>query len=92
MTDSAFPPAPVSRMRPGETIIVSKCLKCGNEIKLAIGSMTREQVERAVDAMDGNSGECPGGYHVELSGWRRMWDLDRAISEHFAAREAQGNE
>lgn len=87
MTDSPMSPAPVRRIVPGEAVIVSKCLKCGNEIKLAIEGLTREQVETAVARIDHQIGECPGGFHVELGGWRRTWDLDRAIAEYYAAQE-----
>lgn len=89
MTDSAMSPAPTRRIAPGEEVITSRCLKCGNEIKLAITGLTREEVEDLVSKLDFVPGECPGGYHVELSGWRRLWDLDKAIAEHYAAKEAQ---
>ena len=89
MTDSSMSPAPVRRIAPGEEVITSHCLKCGNEIKLAITGLTREQVESAVAKLDCQVGECPGAFHVELGGWRRMWDLDKAIAEHYAAKEAQ---
>lgn len=89
MTDSTMSPAPVRRISPGEEVITSHCLKCGNEIKIAVTGLTRAQVESAVAKLDTQCGECPGGYHVEFSGWRRMWDLDKAIAEHYAAKEAQ---
>ena len=92
-TEQPWPmsPAPMRRIAPGEELIRSHCLKCGNEIKIAVAGLTREQVESAVATLDHQTGECPGGFHFELGGWRRMWDLDKAIAEHYAAKEAQAN-
>lgn len=88
MTDSSIAPCPIKRLDPAvqSEIIVSKCLKCGNEIRVDVTGMTREHVEAAIDKLDGQMGECPGGFHVELSGWRRIWDLDKAVEKHFGSR------
>jgi hypothetical protein len=90
-TENIYPmsPAPVRRIVPGEQVIKTKCLKCGNEIKIAVEGLTRAQVEAAIEQFDHNTGECPGGYHIELSGWRRMWDLDRAVAEYYDGKETQ---
>jgi hypothetical protein len=74
----------VRRITPGEEVIVSRCRKCGNEIKLAVDGLTRAQVEERIKLLDCQVGECPGGFHVELGGWRRLWDLDQAVAEHYA--------
>ena len=87
MTPSSLSPCPVRKVEPNEEMIISHCIKCGNEIRLAVNGLTREKVEEAVSFFDHNIGECPGGYHVEMGGWRRMWDLDRAIAEHFNERK-----
>jgi hypothetical protein len=29
---------------------------------------------------------CPG-YHVEMGGWRKLWNLDKAINEAFSEEE-----
>lgn len=76
-------PAPCYRITPGEPVITTKCSKCGNTIKLAVKGLTREQVETAIAKLDHSPGECPGGYHVELSGWRRLWNLDEAVEAYF---------
>jgi hypothetical protein len=34
--------------------------------------------------IDGVPMECPGGYHVELGGWRKLWNLDDMIAAYEA--------
>jgi hypothetical protein len=88
MSPSPLSPIPVSRHDPNEPgIITTHCKKCGNEIKTALGDLTRAQALEKLSALDQQIGECPGGFHVEFGGWSRLWDLERAINEHFDAKE-----
>jgi len=54
------------------------CVKCGTRLTLDFGDMNREEALRHAAKIDRIPMECPG-YHVELSGWRRLWQLDKAI-------------
>lgn len=90
MIDSPMSPAPVRRLEPTDTnVLTTHCKKCGNEIRLCLGELTREQATAALDRLDLQTGECPGGFHVEFGGWSVMWDLRRAVAEHYDAKEKQ---
>ena len=58
------------------------CRKCGTPVTLDFGHMTREQALDVAAKIDIGPRECPG-YHVELSGWRRLWRMDEAIEALF---------
>jgi hypothetical protein len=64
------------------TCVRTTCTKCGTEITLDFGDATKEQALEIAEKMDKQSRECPG-WHVELSGWRRMWQLDDAIHRAY---------
>jgi len=76
MASVAKPPVPVEVLGPGK--VRTHCQKCGEAIVLEFGDMTREEAEAVVKQVDDGPRECPG-YHVELTGWRRLWQMDEAI-------------
>ena len=55
-----------------------KCRKCGTPVTLDFGDMTREQALEVAAKIDRMPQECPG-FHVELTGWRKLWCMDEAI-------------
>ena len=61
-----------------------KCRKCNTPITLDFGGMTRSEAEAVVNTLDRTPRECPG-YHVELSGWRRLWRMDEALDAIYPA-------
>lgn len=67
--------------------IKTTCTKCAATIRLDLGEMSKEEAVEAAEMMDRQSRECPGG-HVELSGFRRMWNLDDAIHRAYDLGEA----
>ena len=54
------------------------CAKCGTIITIDFGGLDRTEAARLIREMDRIPRECPG-YHVELSGWRRLWHLDECL-------------
>lgn len=60
------------------------CRKCGTAIKINLGQLSLDEARRKVAAIDSNPMECPG-YHVELTGWARLWSLDLMLREYEAA-------
>ena len=55
-----------------------KCQKCGEAITVKFGNLTRAEAEAKIAELDHTPMSCPG-YHVELGGWRRLWNLDAAL-------------
>ena len=53
-------------------IWTTKCLKCGTEQKIRLGNIPLTEARQAV------ARECPGGYHVEIGGWRYYWNVVEA--------------
>ena len=82
MANVAKPPVPVEVIGPGE--VRTHCQKCGDPIILKFGDMTREEAEAVVKQVDIIPQSCPG-YHVELSGWRRLWQMDEAIDALYGS-------
>ena len=58
--------------------IETTCTKCGARIMLDFADMTKAQALAVAERIDNTPREC-AGQHVELSGWRKMWQLDGAI-------------
>ena len=74
------------------------CLKCGTVQRVRFGTLPETDpaaMDRALAALDDTPRECSGGYHVELTGWVRRWQLDTArdmimaeIAKQHAATKA----
>jgi len=62
----------------GENRVRVKCRKCRTPITLDFGGLSREEALAMTAVIDRTPRECPG-FHVELSGWRRLWRMDEAI-------------
>jgi hypothetical protein len=62
------------------------CRKCGERIRIEFGDLTRAEAVELVDNLDRQPRECPG-YHVELSGWRRLWRLDDAVAAVYGEED-----
>lgn len=87
MNDRELPiigPFPVSHKDDCKGVIIqTKCRKCGETINIHIPpDYTREQVIEAAKSLDHTPGHCPG-WHCELGGWFVMWNMERAINDHF---------
>jgi len=63
-------------------VVKTKCSKCGVTINLDFGTLTREEAAEVAKRMDETPRECPGG-HVELCGFRRLWNMDDAIHRAY---------
>lgn len=59
-------------------LIKTTCLKCGQEQRIDFGELSLLDAMEAINKLD-TPGECPGGYHVELSGWPMLWQLGSAL-------------
>lgn len=58
--------------------------KCGDTKRVKVGNVTMEQARKVVADIDGVPMECPNGFHVELGGWRKLWNLDDMIAAYEA--------
>ena len=63
-------------------IWTTKCLKCSTEQQIRIGNISLAEAQQAVDSINRISRECPGGYHVEVGGWRYYWNLDLMLKRY----------
>lgn len=69
-------------------LIRTHCKKCGATIKLDFGDLTKEEALAAAEKMDMTPRECPG-MHVELGGWKTLYDLDEAIHRAYDLGEGE---
>ena len=69
-------------------MIRTQCTKCGVTIRLDFGELTRDQAMARIQEMDTTPRECPG-QHVELGGWRALWNLDDAIYRAYDLGEGE---
>ena len=67
------------------------CAKCGTRQKVRIGDCTLSEARSAISTLDRTPMECPGGFHTELGGWSRMWNLDEMLAE-LQRKEDASNE
>ena len=66
----------IERVSP--TAIAVQCRKCHERVTLEFGAMSQEEAEAAMYRLDKMPMECPG-YHVELSGWFKLWRMREAL-------------
>jgi hypothetical protein len=64
-------------------ITTTKCRECGGEVRIDFGNLTREQAVKKLDELDHTPMHCPGGFHVELGGWKRLWDFDEMLRQAY---------
>ncbi len=69
-------------------VIRTQCKKCGVTIKLDFGNLTKEEALAVAEKMDCAPRECPG-MHVELGGWKTLYDLDNAIHRAYDLGEGE---
>jgi len=69
-------------------VVKTQCKKCGVTIKLDFDNMTKEQALAIAEQLDHTPRECPG-QHVELSGFRQMWQIDDAIHRAYDLGESE---
>lgn len=69
-------------------MIRTQCKKCGVILKLDFGNMTKEEALAMAEKMDTTPRECPG-MHVELGGWKNLYDLDDAIHRAYDLGEGE---
>ena len=81
-----YPATHISELNP-DCIETTTCLKCGETIRISFDGkcklLSQEEALARIESLDNTPAECPG-YHVELGGWRKMWQLDAALERHFA--------
>lgn len=65
----------------------TECRKCGTKQRIRIGDVSLFTAAAAISEIDTTPRECPGGYHVEMGGWSRLWSLDLML-ERYAAELA----
>ncbi|CDQ41869.1 hypothetical protein [Virgibacillus salexigens] len=66
--------------------VQTTCNNCGTEITLDFGNATYEEALVLIDKMDKSNRECPG-WHVEIGGWKKRWNLDAAVKSAYANEE-----
>jgi hypothetical protein len=59
-------------------VVRTTCLKCGTPQLINFGSLPLAEAIKALDAFD-QPGECPRGFHIELSGWSVLWQFGSAL-------------
>ena len=67
----------------------TECRKCGTRQQIRIGQVSLTLARQAVSQINHTPRECPGGFHVELSGWSLLWSLDLMLDRYEAALNAQ---
>jgi len=72
-------------------VVRTQCKKCGVTIKLDFHNMTKEEALTVAEKLDCTPRECPG-QHVELSGFREMWQIDEAIHRAYDLGEGENPE
>lgn len=70
-----------------ERLIETKCEKCGNTVTIDLENATFDEAMKWAAEIDKKAMSCPSGYHVEVSGWRKWWNLDKIIAKSFTADE-----
>jgi hypothetical protein len=66
--------------------VKTSCLKCGQVLTLDLESASYQEALSWIEKVDRTPMECPG-FHVEVGGWRKHWQLDRAIKEAYRPEE-----
>lgn len=69
-------------MKRTDTGVEVTCTICNTTIPIDFGGLDKEQALEAIAKIDNGPRECPG-YHVELSGFRKWWQLDEAVEFYF---------
>lgn len=67
-------------------LIKTTCNACHTEITLDFGNASYEEAHKLIEQMDKSNRECPG-FHVEFGGWRKRWNLDKALDEAYSDEE-----
>lgn len=67
------------------------CLKCNSEITLDFGDADYSQAKKDIEKLDRRSMECPG-WHVEFNGWKKYWQLEKAVEEGYTQEEKEACE
>lgn len=66
--------------------IKTSCVECGSEVVLGFGDLSFEQALKHIKNLDKIILECPG-FHVEIGGWRKRWQLDQALEKAYCFEE-----
>jgi hypothetical protein len=62
--------------------VKTTCNKCKTEITLDFTGLSYEEAIRQVERLDNLPKECPG-FHVEIGGWRKRWNMDEALRQAY---------
>lgn len=74
------PNGTLSHEDPHGYVWTTRCRKCGTMQRIRMGDLHLANIQSAIAEIDSTPMECPGGYHVELSGWKQRWSLDLALT------------
>ncbi|WDI05197.1 hypothetical protein PUW25_25650 (plasmid) [Paenibacillus urinalis] len=66
--------------------IKTTCLKCNETVTLDFGDANYSQALKMAEKLDRRAMECPG-FHVEIGGWNKYWQLNRIIEEAYTEEE-----
>jgi hypothetical protein len=69
-----------------ERKVETTCLECGYKITLDFGDVDFESALKFIDKLDQSSRECPG-WHVEIGGWKKRWQLEDAVNRAYSDEE-----
>lgn len=69
-------------------LIKTVCSECSTELTLDFGDATFKEALEMIEKMDHVSRECPG-FHVEIGGWRKLWNLDEAVNRAYTEEEKE---
>ncbi|CAG7651498.1 hypothetical protein ACFQI7_28155 [Paenibacillus allorhizosphaerae] len=70
-----------------ERLITTTCEKCGNLVTIDLEGATFDEAMKWTKDIDKTPMSCPSGFHVEVGGWRKWWNLDKVIPNAFAPHE-----
>jgi hypothetical protein len=66
--------------------IETTCIECNTTITIDFTGLDYSQAKKAIQQIDKEARECPG-FHVEIGGWKRLWQLEDAVERAYTAEE-----
>jgi hypothetical protein len=72
-----------------ERKVQTTCLECGKTITLDFGDLDYAEAKQWIEKMDSTPRECPG-FHVEIGGWKRLWQLEDSLERAYTDEEKAG--
>ncbi|GAK41975.1 hypothetical protein TCA2_4467 [Paenibacillus sp. TCA20] len=66
--------------------VKTTCLKCNETVTIDFGNSNYSEALKLADQLDKTPMEC-SGYHVEVGGWKKYWQLNQIIEELYTEVE-----